>query len=49
MHKLEQLVDDSFQEPPMCSQEPGILADDVHDVRRNDGLVVLAALLFTQT
>ena len=49
MHKLKQLVDDGFEEPPVSSQEAGVLAHHVHDVRRDDGLVILASLLFTQT
>ncbi len=32
----------------MCAQEAGVLADDVHDVGRDDGLVVLAALHLAQ-
>ena len=32
VHEFKQFVDDSFQEPPMCSQEPRILPDNVHDV-----------------
>lgn len=49
MHKLKQLVDHSFQELPVGPEEPWILADDVHNVRGYDGLVVLSSLLLAQT
>jgi len=48
MHELKQLVDDGLEEAPVCTEEPRVLTDDVHDVRRNDRLVVLASFLFTQ-
>ena len=48
MHELEQLVDDRLEEPPVRPQEPRILSDDVHDVRSDDGLVVLPLLLLTK-
>jgi len=32
VHELEQLVDDGLEEPPVRSQEPRVLADNVHDV-----------------
>ena len=32
----------------MCLQETRILSDNVHDIRRNDGLVVLATLNFAE-
>lgn len=46
VHELEQLIHDSLQEFPMRFQEPRILADDVHDIRRDNRLVVLATLKF---
>jgi hypothetical protein len=49
MHKFKELVDDSFEELPMGLEEARVLSDDVHDIRRNDGLVVLAALNLTKT
>ena len=32
----------------MCLQETRILSDNVHDIRRNDGLVVLATFNFAE-
>ena len=32
----------------MCLQETRILSDNVHDIRGNDGLVVLATLNFAE-
>ena len=48
VHKLEQLVDDRFEKLPVRLQEPRILPDNVHDIRGADGLVVFAALHFSQ-
>ena len=48
VHKLEELVDDSLEELPMRFEEARILANDVHDIRGNDGFVILAALNLTQ-
>ena len=48
VHELEQLVDDRLEEPPVSSQESRVLAHDVHDVRGDDGLVVLALLLLAK-
>ena len=44
VNELEQLVHDRFEELPVCLEESRILADDVHDVGSDDGLVVLATL-----
>mmetsp|Transcript_12755 Transcript_12755/g.49781 ORF Transcript_12755/g.49781 Transcript_12755/m.49781 type:complete len:361 (+) Transcript_12755:1515-2597(+) len=41
VHEFEQLVHDSLQKLPVQAKEPGVLAHNVHDVRRNDSLVVL--------
>lgn len=49
MHELEELVDDGLEELPVGAQEARVLAHDVHDVGRDDGLVVLPPLLLTQT
>jgi len=49
MHELKQLVDDGFEESPVCTQETRVLSNNIHDVRCNDGLVVLASFLFTQS
>ena len=48
VHELEELVDDRLEELPVRAQEARVLADDVHDVGGDDGLVVLAALHLTQ-
>ena len=48
VHELEKLVDDRLEETPMGAQEAWILADHVHDVGRDDGLVVLSLLLLAQ-
>jgi hypothetical protein len=44
MHELKQLVNDRLEKLPVRLEEAGILANDVHDVRCDDGLVVFAAL-----
>lgn len=46
VHEFEELVDDRLQELPVRFQETRILADDVHDVRSDDGFVVLSSLQF---
>lgn len=43
VHELEQLVDHGLEKFPVSLEESGILADDVHDVAGDDGLVVLAS------
>ena len=48
MHELKQLVDDRLEEPPVRPQESRILSDDVHDVGRDDRLVVLPLLLLAK-
>ena len=49
VHELEQFVNHSFQKLPMSFEKPRVLSDNVHDVRGNHGLVVLAALHLCQT
>lgn len=49
VHELKEFVDHRFEKLPMCSEETWILADDIHDVGGDDGLVVLPSLLLTQT
>src|SRR5690242_513303 len=44
VHELEELVDDSLQELPVCLEESRVLANNVHDVTSDNGLVVLATL-----
>ena len=48
VHELEKLIDDSFEELPVCFEEPRILSNDVHDIRCHDRLVVLSALHFNE-
>ena len=48
MHKLEQLVDDRLEELPVRLEEARVLADHVHDVGGDDGLVVFSLLLFAE-
>ena len=38
VHKLEQFIDDSFEELPVGAEESRILTHDVHDIRRDDSL-----------
>lgn len=44
MHEFEELVHDGFEEFPVCLEEAGILTNNVHDIGRDDGLVILASL-----
>lgn len=48
VHELEQLVNDGLQELPVCLEESRVLADNVHDIRRDHGLIVLSTLDFAQ-
>lgn len=48
MHELKQLVYNSLQKFPVCSEEARILAHNIHDVGRYNGLVVLPSFLLTQ-
>lgn len=49
VHEFEQLVDNSFQELPMSLEEPRILADDIHDIRGYDSLVVFTPFDFAES
>mmetsp|Transcript_28055 Transcript_28055/g.61252 ORF Transcript_28055/g.61252 Transcript_28055/m.61252 type:complete len:230 (-) Transcript_28055:1342-2031(-) len=49
VHELEKLEDDCLQKSPMGSEEPRVLAHDIHDVARDHGLVLLAPLHLAQT
>ena len=49
VHELKVLVDDRLEELPVRFEEAGILADDVHDVGCDYGLVVLTALNLAKT
>lgn len=46
MHEFEELVDDCLEEFPVCLEEPWVLSNNVHDIRRDDCLVILSALHF---
>ena len=48
VHELVQLLDHRLQERPVTHEEVREAADDVHDVRRHQGLVVLALLFLAQ-
>jgi hypothetical protein len=47
VYKLKQLVDNRLEELPVRLEEAWVLTHDVHDVTRNDSLVVLSTLDFT--
>ena len=49
VHEFEELVDNSFQEFPVCLEESRILADDVHDIGGNNRFVVLSAFDLAET
>ena len=49
VHKFKELVDHSFEEFPMSSEKSRILANHIHDIGCNDGLIVFPPLLFTET
>ena len=49
MHELKELIDNGLEELPVSAEESWVLSDHVHDVGGDDGLVVLASLLLTQT
>jgi len=42
VHKLKELVDHRLEEFPMGSEKTRILANNIHDIACDDGLVVLA-------
>lgn len=48
MHELKQLVHNRLQELPMRLQESRVLPDDIHNVRRDNRLVVFPALHLAQ-
>mmetsp|Transcript_5554 Transcript_5554/g.18318 ORF Transcript_5554/g.18318 Transcript_5554/m.18318 type:complete len:446 (-) Transcript_5554:816-2153(-) len=48
VHELEQLIHHGFQELPVQTQKPRVLPDDVHDVGRDDGFMVLPPGDFAQ-
>ena len=43
VHELEQLVDHSLEELPMCFKETRILSDDIHNVGGNNSFVILSS------
>mmetsp|Transcript_12875 Transcript_12875/g.43019 ORF Transcript_12875/g.43019 Transcript_12875/m.43019 type:complete len:204 (-) Transcript_12875:1335-1946(-) len=48
VHKLKELVHHRLQELPVRAQEARVLADDVHNVRRDARLVILASFHLAQ-
>lgn len=48
VHEFEEFVHDSFQELPMGFEETRVLANDVHDIRCDDRLVILPSLDLAQ-
>jgi len=46
--EFEEFADDCFEELVVVFEETGVLADDLHDVAGDAGLVVLATLLFAE-
>lgn len=44
VHKFEELVHDGFEEFPVRLEEARVLTNDVHDIGRDNGLVILASL-----
>lgn len=49
VHKLKEFVDDSLEEAPMYTEKSRVLSHNVHDIWCNDGFVIFASLLFTET
>jgi hypothetical protein len=49
VHKFKEFVDNSLQELPVGFEEAGVLSDNVHDIRSDNGFVVLSALDFAET
>ena len=48
VHELEELVHHRLEKLPVSLEEARVLADNIHDIRSNNGFVVLAALNLTQ-
>ena len=46
VHELEQFVYHCLEEFPMGLQKPGVLTNDIHDIGRDHGLVVLSPFDF---
>jgi len=49
VHEFEELVHDGFEKFPVRLEEAGILTNNVHDIGRDDSLVILASLHLHQT
>ena len=49
VHELEQLVYNSFEKLPVRFEEPRILPNNIHNIRGNDSLIVLATFHFGET
>ncbi len=48
VHELKELCDNRLEETPMSAQEAGVLAYDVHNVTRDNRLVVLAPFVLAE-
>ena len=48
MHELKKFVDYCFQELPVRLQESWVLPNNIHNIRCDNGLVVLATLDLAQ-
>lgn len=44
VHKFKELVHDGFEEFPVRLEEARVLTNDVHNIGRDNGLVILASL-----
>jgi hypothetical protein len=49
VHELKELVDNGFQELPVCLKESRVLTNDVHNVGGNDSLVILSTFDLTKS
>ena len=49
MHELEEFINHSLEELPVRLEEPRVLAHDVHNIRCNNGLIILAAFHLGET
>lgn len=49
VHELEKLIHDGLQKLPVCLEEARVLTNNVHDIGRNDGLVILPLLHLGET
>ena len=48
MHELKEFVDNGLEEFPVSSEKTWVLADNIHDVRGYNCLIVFAPLLLNK-